>query len=173
MNNRLLTPERINALSHLSRWRGWTKRPYSVLEHCCVGANVLQWFKWSSGLQRKWWLHDLHETEIVGDVPTPDKHEYMNQRFDIAVEEFDTALGNEVEFGPKWWRDKTLKKIDRCMLLVENDQLATRKDPLLCKPDYNDPMVTGMYRLIDQRVYDDQAKAVTKLWMDWTRVNDQ
>ena len=37
----LMTTDRIWALNRIIRFTGWTRRPYSVLEHSVIGAQVL------------------------------------------------------------------------------------------------------------------------------------
>lgn len=146
----IITKDRITALCNLNRWRGWTKRPYSVGEHTAIGAWVLDWFKYPDEVVKRWWMHDMHETEVIGDVPTPDKNAYVNVAYDVAVEDFDTQLGAEMGLGDLWWRDAAVKKFDRKMLLIENDLIALRKDPALPAPAYDiDPMLVMIRDIIE------------------------
>ena len=144
MTDKIVTRERITAMCHINRWRGWTTRPYSVGEHVAIGANTMSWFSRPAEQMQRWWMHDMHETEIIGDVPTPDKCMYVNAAYDAAVEEFDVRLGAEMGLGDLWWRDKGVKDIDRKVLIVENELIAVRKDPALPEPDHSDPMVQDM-----------------------------
>jgi len=90
-------------------------------------------------------MHDMHETEVIGDVPTPDKRMYVNAAYDAAVEDFDMRLGAEMDLGDLWWRDKGVKDIDHKVLIVENELIAVRKDPALPEPEHMiDPMVKDM-----------------------------
>lgn len=157
----IITRERIIAMSHISRWRGWTTRPYSVGEHTAIGAFAADWFKRQREQCRRWWLHDFHETEIIGDVPTPDKKAYANADYYVAVEEFDMRLGIEAECSEfVWWNDIGVKAIDRKMLLVENDLITLRKDPDLPAPNYDDAMQKLMKDLITNATFSTSDRVV-------------
>lgn len=131
----LLTRERLEAAAHINRWRGWTKRPYSILEHQLIGAQVMSYLVFPTTIDiRSFLVHDLHETEVIGDVPTPDKKRYCNTLFDMACEDFDMRLGAELNLPPMWWRNDPVKWMDKQMLLVENQILSTRPDAELPSP---------------------------------------
>jgi hypothetical protein len=133
----LLTLDRLHAAANINRWRGWTKRPYSILEHQLIGAQVmLDVMSADRQLVEQFMVHDMHETEVIGDVPTPDKKMYCNTMFDIACEDFDMTLGIELNLPSRWWTDKSVKWMDRQMLLCENDHMSTRPDPSLHAPDW-------------------------------------
>lgn len=135
---RLLTLDRLQAAAHINRWRGWTKRPYSILEHQLIGAQAMMVMVHVRNEDiRAFMVHDMHETEVIGDVPTPDKKLYCNTMFDIACENFDTKLGAELDLGPMWWRKEPVKWMDKHMLLVENQIMSTRPDPDLISPPMN------------------------------------
>lgn len=145
MTEQIITRNRLTALCNINRWRGWTVRPYSVGEHTAVGAWVLDWFKRPDVQVERWWPHDMHETEIVGDVPTPDKKLYMTSDYHLACRNFDVLVGDEMGLNSEWWNDYNIKQFDRKMLIVENDLIALCKDPEIPAPDYDEPM-TGMIR---------------------------
>jgi hypothetical protein len=154
MTDKIITRERIVALSHVSHWRGWTKRPYSVGEHTAVGLHAMNWFKRPVEQMRRWCLHDIHETEVVGDVPTPDKREYMNEKYFTAVEEFDFRLG--VEAGCTdffWWEDQGVKDVDWKILLVENDLIRFEPSPSIPSPDYSDPFQHHIRNCIQRQTF--------------------
>jgi hypothetical protein len=134
----LLTRDRLEAAANINRWRGWTKRPYSILEHQLIGAQVmLDVMDTDRELARLFLLHDMHETEVIGDVPTPDKKLYCNTMFDIACEDFDMRLATELDLPARWWSEQSVKWMDRQMLLCENDHMSTRRDPTLHAPEWN------------------------------------
>lgn len=90
----IITDDRIMALSNINRWRGYTNRQYSVLEHTVVGISVmhLQGHKYSKYQQRRFALHDIHESEFIGDVPAPDIVKYCNSDYHADVRAFDKKL---------------------------------------------------------------------------------
>lgn len=133
----LLTLDRVRAAANINRWRGWTKRPYSILEHQLIGAQVmLDVMGVDRELVRMFMVHDMHETEVVGDVPTPDKKLYCNTMFDIACENFDLDLATELNFPARWWSETAVKFMDRQMLLCENANMSTRQDPHIHAPEW-------------------------------------
>lgn len=83
----LLTPARIEQAANICRWQGRVKRHYSILEHSIVGAWTLRSHGYDVDAVRSFLLHDLEETEFVGDIPTPDKAIYMNSDYfrDVRV----------------------------------------------------------------------------------------
>lgn len=158
---RLLTLDRLQAAAHINRWRGWTKRPYSILEHQLIGAQAMMIMVHVRNEDiRAFMVHDMHETEVIGDVPTPDKKLYCNTMFDIACENFDTKLGAELDLGPMWWRKEPVKWMDRQMLLVENVEMSTRPDPELPKPEW-----TAVQKLICERLVSDRHLVVVRQWL--------
>lgn len=133
----LLSLERLKAAANIGRWRGWTNRSYSILEHQLIGGQAMLLMNAVRNEQiRAFMVHDMHETEIVGDVPSPDKKLYCNTMFDIACEDFDTRLGAELDLGPTWWRNDAVKWMDRQMLIVENAVTSTRPDPAMPRPEW-------------------------------------
>lgn len=93
----LLTPERIVQASYICRWRGRVHRHYSVLEHTIIGAWVLRELGYDHNAVRSFLLHDLEETEFVGDIPTPDKAVYMNAEYFGDVQVWEDELYRETE----------------------------------------------------------------------------
>lgn len=88
----LLTPARIEQAANICRWRGRVKRHFSILEHSVIGAWTLRTHGHNVDAVRSFLLHDLEETEFVGDVPTPDKAIYMNADYFRDVREWDNRL---------------------------------------------------------------------------------
>ena len=91
----LLTHERINQAANICRWRGRVTRHFSVLEHTVIGAWVLKHLEYDHNAVRSFLLHDLEETEFVGDVPTPDKALYMNADYFRDVKVWEEELYRE------------------------------------------------------------------------------
>lgn len=120
---KLITTERLIAAGHINRWRGWTTRPFSILEHMVLGTTAASICGWSKDVQLKFLVHDLHETEIIGDVPTPHKRLYVNDAFHDACVGFDFQLGAEINLRGEWWEDPHLKKLDRIMRDVEEQAI--------------------------------------------------
>jgi hypothetical protein len=91
----LLTRERINALSRISRFAGWTERTYCVLEHSVIGAVLLAEAGYDRAAQQSFLLHDVHETQFGGDITSPVKKEYMPNRYHLDVAAWDAELSRE------------------------------------------------------------------------------
>lgn len=130
----LLTHDRLVSAAHINRWRGRTVRPYSVLEHTIIGAKLMlsgTVEDYSPVTIKCWMLHDLHETEIVGDVPTPDKRKYMNDLYFKDVLEFDMRIGRDCDMPKAWWDHPAIHTIDRLMIEAENYAVANSLDPSL------------------------------------------
>lgn len=150
MSSPIITPERIWAASNLNRWRGWTTRRIPLTMHMRATAGAILELTGDTKLALMSLVHDLHETEIVGDVPTPDKGRYMNTLYHQDVQQFDTRLAHEVGFDVMqrcdpsssalvfWQHHPILRTADRAALIVENTHFVVpeRRDPKL--PDYDE-----------------------------------
>ena len=112
----LLTPERIEQAANICRWRGRVRRHYSILEHSVIGAWVLRELGYDHNAVRSFLLHDLEETEFVGDVPTPDKAIYMNADYFRDVRLWDEALFRECEVKRNV---AVITLMDECMTQAE------------------------------------------------------
>jgi 5'-deoxynucleotidase YfbR-like HD superfamily hydrolase len=131
---------RLMAAAHICRWRGWTKRHYSILEHMIIGTEVLNRIGAPENVQRWFLLHDMHETEICGDIPTPDKQKYCNIQFDLACEDYDNSLretyGDLVSLTQA---DRAMvKHMDETMAIVEHVTVSSRVCPEMPRPDWNE-----------------------------------
>lgn len=153
----IITRRRLNAMCNINRWYGDTTRPFSIMEHTAIGAHVAVWFRWSPLAQRCWWLHDIHESEICGDVSTPDKSLYTGDDYTNAVREFDDLLGFEVDGMPMhWWEDPVIRIMDTMMRDVENDLIVVGKRQGVPAPNYNDPRQKMIRELITSGIYSGQ-----------------
>lgn len=155
----LITEQRLIAASHENRWRGWTHRPISVLEHSVVGATLCVDIGRPDGVV-PFLLHDLHETEFCGDVPTPDKAAYLGVDYHTAVVEFDTRLAHEAGLmGAAALRTDLVEQIDHVMKVAEYIALCTRDIPEL-----NHEPVTGAVEHV-QVALDRGSHMPTRFWV--------
>lgn len=131
---------RLMAAAHICRWRGWTKRHYSILEHMIVGAEVLAEMGAPENVQRWFLLHDMHETEICGDIPTPDKARYCNIQFDLACEDYDNTLRDTYGDLVRLTAAERLmvKDMDEAMAIVEHAVMSLRICPDVPRPEWNE-----------------------------------
>lgn len=79
-------------LARITRFNGGTHTPYSVAQHCCVVADILQGQKHSALLVLRGLLHDAHEA-YVGDVISPVKLQLFGGE-DIPESVWDRLTGN-------------------------------------------------------------------------------
>lgn len=141
----IITPDRIAAGVNIIRWNGWMTTPISIIRHSVAMHDcILRVAPEAKLAARMALIHDLHETEIVGDVPTPDKRKYMNTLYHIHVADFDAAVAREAGVpltinGAAWWTDNTLKTADKSAVIVENGHyvMPSAVDPELppCDPE--------------------------------------
>jgi hypothetical protein len=124
----LITSDRIRAGANIIRWNGWMNTPISIIRHSVAMHDCILRLEPAARVSARMALiHDLHETEIVGDVPTPDKRKYMNTLYHIDVAEFDKNVAREAGvptmiYGAAWWANPTLKVADRTAVIVENSR---------------------------------------------------
>lgn len=116
----LLTPARLVAATRICRFNGWTTRHYSILEHMVIGTHILRKMDAPPEVQKAFLIHDIEETEIVGDVPSPDKALYMNDRYFRAVEVFDRLLCLEVGIDYRALSHPDVKMMDTIMAGIES-----------------------------------------------------
>lgn len=146
MPEQLITPERISAGRNIIRWRGWMHTRVDIITHSVAMAQAILNLTDDKTVARAALIHDLHETEIVGDVPTPDKARYVNTLYYNAVERFDTMVAYEAGIpvmmdvhGSKirWVWHPVLRTADRAAVIVENAFYSSRPDPKLPEFDVN------------------------------------
>ena len=133
----LITRNRISALARINRWRGWTIRPFAACEHTTIGVEVMRQHGYSVLDQRAFLLHDMHETQFVGDVPTPDKRAYLNDAFHDDVKNFDIRLSLETGIPYEAMTGVPVKNIDNVMLCAEHRTIAVTQDPEVRMDDSN------------------------------------
>ena len=145
MPAKLITTDRIRAGCNIIRWRGWMHNPVNIIQHSNNVARAILLMTGDKVLARAGLVHDLHETEYVGDVPTPDKARYMNSLYDEHVYNFDTAIAQEARIPTmlnysgigviRWCHHETLRAADRAAAIVENRFYSARPDPTMTKFD--------------------------------------
>lgn len=121
----LLTIERIEQAANICRWHGRVKRHYSILEHMVVGAWVLKQLEYDIHAVRSFLLHDLEETEFVGDIPTPDKAAYLNADYFRDVAAWERRLFAETEVKRNI---PVIELMDEIMLRAEYATVSLRQD---------------------------------------------
>lgn len=137
----MLDTRRLIAATNIARWRGWTKRPYSILEHMVVGAEVMRRLGYAPESQAWFLLHDMHETEVIGDVPTPDKAAYCNAQFHSACDAFDFELRSWSGVGLTPQVREDVAFIDAQCAIVEHALLVTRSCHDVPRMDASDVQV--------------------------------
>lgn len=144
---------RLKAAANICRWRGWTTRHYSILEHMIVGTEALNKIGAPENVQRWFLLHDMHETEFCGDIPTPDKALYCNIAFDLACEAFDDNLRDIYGALVRMNTDERLivKQMDETMAVVEHAAISSRILPDMPRPIWDETQ-TAILRLIPKAV---------------------
>lgn len=135
----LINDERVRAANNIMRWRGWMTRRYSILEHMVVGAAVMERFGISEEAQLLFLLHDMHETEYIGDVPTPHKMLYCNTQFRADCLSFDTRLWAEHDLMPTTCTLAAVDAMDRHMAAVEHVRLVTNHYDDVMRMDEQNP----------------------------------
>lgn len=130
-----MDPARLMAAANIARWRGWTRRHYSILEHMIVGTSVMEQLGYSRDAQAWFLLHDMHETEICGDVPTPDKARYCNDDFHDACDAFDLQLQTAYGLNVTDEIAAQVAKIDADCAIMEHARISTRMCDDMPRPD--------------------------------------
>lgn len=120
----LLTKDRVRALANLNRWNGWTRRPYSVLEHSLIGFKVLRDMGYSREAQRGFLLHDLHETEF-SEIITPVKQDFVTHEYHVAVAGWDDMLCRSLGELTGITRGEDVAHMDLVMRDAESVSVAT------------------------------------------------
>lgn len=134
----IINTRRLNAAANIARWRGWTKRHYSILEHMVVGAEVMRRLGYSREAQAWFLLHDMHETEVIGDVPTPDKVAYCNADFHRACDAFDMEMRNTLNISLTADTLADVAFIDTQCAIMEHALLVTRDCDDVPRPNGSD-----------------------------------
>lgn len=144
----IITDDRIRAANNIMRWRGWTTRRFSILEHMVIGAAVMRKFGVSEEAQLLFLLHDMHETEIIGDVPTPHKALYCNTQFKADCMSFDTRIYAEHDIMPTTCTLAAVDAMDRHMATVEYERLVTLDHSDVPHMDYDNPFHVAIFDAI-------------------------
>ena len=112
-------------LAHTNRFCGQTSKPYSVAEHCILGALYLTN---DPAIRLHFLLHDAPEGLGLGDVVKPLKNllpDYPPLE-DLMLREIYRTLDLQL---PTPRQQAFVDEMDRTMYLVENDVLRNGGDP--------------------------------------------
>lgn len=112
-----------HGLSHICRFSGQSKQFYSVAEHCVlVSKELKRRYPKNYQLQLEGLLHDATEAYLL-DIPSPFKAMYKGYKeLEIKCEKIMAkAFGINFPFNP------LVKKVDKAILLDENQQLMRRQ----------------------------------------------
>lgn len=146
------------ALSRIVRFNGHTKAPYSVAQHCALGAAYLMRQGAPDELALRFLLHDAHEA-YIGDIATP---------VAAAVCRFGSLNGCKARLDRAIWLAATgaefdgllivqgVEDIDLRLLRAERDQLCA-PPPLPWSGAVEQaaplPVVVNPWRAVDARAY--------------------
>lgn len=158
----LLTSERIQALSRISRFAGWTSRTYGVLEHSVIGATLLANAGYDRAAQRSFLLHDVHETQFGGDITSPIKVEYMPNRYHLDVAAWDAELSRETGVT---FNVGVNDRMDQIMAAAEMRTIFTGTARAMCPDGCRDAMFQAM-AMIRSEDYAGR-NSVTAFWQMW------
>ena len=154
----LLTNERLYALHNINRWGGWLHRPYGVLEHTVIGAELLH----RNGKNcRAFLLHDMEESEF-GDITTPNKAKYTNGRYAYAVDRWNAELCAETDVNIHHLHSDDVNYMDYVMAHAEHLTVATRGHPAKYDHLEINVDVRRAERLIQSTLYADRVRAAAK-----------
>lgn len=129
----------LKALGYINRWYGHTKRPFSVLEHTVIGAEVLTKTMLDyRDVVRCFLMHDLHETVIGGDMSTPDVEHYTDDRFRDSRAMIDEDFWRMTGWPePDKFAVMVSKMMDETMAIVENETVRVTPLATIRKPDWS------------------------------------
>lgn len=156
----LLTTERLYALHNVNRWGGWLHRPYGVLEHTVIGAQLL---RDTDKDCRPFLLHDMEESEF-GDITTPNKAKYTNGRYNREVDRWNAELCAETGVNVHHLHSDDVNYTDYVMAHAEHLTVATRGHPEKYDHLRINPDVSRACTLIVGKVYADPIRAVAHFW---------
>lgn len=125
----MITHRNITALGHINRYNGWTRRPYSVLEHTMIGCMVIAndtYFRigtvmesdFARDVTRGFLIHDLEES-VFGDIIRPTKRRYMTDDYFRDVDDWHNDLYEWLQWRPTAAAIEKVKRIDDVMICAE------------------------------------------------------
>jgi hypothetical protein len=126
----LITKSHIEALSNINRFNGWTRRPYSVLEHTVIGTHCALRTGMSENVAKAFMLHDMEEA-VFGDIIRPIKKRLMNDAYFEEVDSWTQRLTEWVgcDAAASCLTSIAVKTLDDDMLAAEIETVATISDP--------------------------------------------
>lgn len=125
----MITRKHIEALANINRFNGWTKRPYSVLEHTVIGTKHALMSGESEAVAKAFMLHDLEEA-VFGDIVRPVKRVFMRDSYFREVDRWNRELTNWAgcEKTTSALTSIAVKQLDDDMLAAELETIATLSD---------------------------------------------
>ena len=167
----LLTRDRVQALSRIHRYVGWTTRPYSVLEHSVIGAKLTP----NRTLQKAFLLHDMEESAF-GDIISPVKRKYMPEAYFMDVEAWVRNLAAETSVPYSAIDGEQVHFFDRVMLAAEKSTIYAGLNRMTGEPTMvlEAEIPTGGYALCDwaKQVIKSEAyagdNAINAFWQMWS-----
>lgn len=165
----LLTRERVQALSRINRYAGWTSRPYSVLEHSVLGTRLTP----NRTLQKAFLLHDMEESAF-GDIISPVKRRFMPPAYFREVEDWvrNLAVETRVPFSAidgdqVHWMDAVMMAAETRTIYVGENRHVEAAGWVAPIPTAGDAGVEWIKHLIETEEYAGD-KAVTAFWQIWS-----
>ena len=132
-----------HALSHINRFTGHTRRPYSVAEHSCRVFDIVEAYDYGPDALRWALMHDASEA-YLGDVSAPLKSLLP------AYRELEAAVTERINrhFGIDGPMPMIVKDADMQMLALEVEELLPNKHR-----DFELPAVSPKARRAMDRMY--------------------
>ena len=152
----LLTHARIEQAANICRWHGTVRRHFSILEHMVIGAWVLRDQGYDADAVRAFLLHDLEETEFVGDIATPHKAIYMNADYFRDVRVWEEELYRQTGVGRN---AAVVEMMDEVMLRAEYATVSLKIDP--------DPRTDPVIRICRILIDADEFGTPEQWWQLW------
>lgn len=124
-------------LSRIARFVGATKgaHPYTVAQHSCLVADILEQRRETHAMQKAGLLHDAHEA-LMGDIISPVKAALGRHVVHELERRLQVALSARFGLGPMIWCQPTLDQADA-------DALATERRDLMARPTWPWPEARG------------------------------
>ena len=162
----LITTKRIDAMSFINRYNGWTDRPFSILEHTVIGTTMLRHENAHEDDQRGFLFHDVEESAFT-DMIRPHKEKYMNDQYDIDVAEWnaDLCAGHGMKLSQI--TSPLVTEMDDRMLAAEIKCIARITDP---KHPYDEHLHGDIRTMIQLKTFGTPDLAVAGFWVHYHRL---
>lgn len=120
----MITIDHVTALSRINRFNGWTRRPYSVLEHTVIGTEYALRTGHTLDEARAFLLHDMEES-VFGDIVRPVKQRYVSDLYHHDVSKWNERLCGHLNFDVQHLYSDRIVTLDNDMLAAELHTVAT------------------------------------------------